>query len=338
MQKSSLTLGFLLGLLIACALFAFLTPKEGPGADARELKIAHNLPMSHPVHLGIKHFAERVAFHSKGKLKFEVYPNSQLGSETQMLEQLQSGTLDAAKVGSATLGSFVPVAKVFSLPYLFRGSEHYWKVLNGEIGAEMLSQLTTNAAGQASGFRGLTYYDAGSRNFYGEKPILKASDLQGMKIRVMNDPVAIDTMKALGASPTPIPWGELYTALQQKVVDGAENNPPSFVSSRHFEVCKEFSFDHHSRNPDVLVISESIWSSLVAEEQGWLKKAAAESTEFQRKAWETGTQKALEVMATEGVTVHEVDSHPFQEATASVREKYATGNIKTLVECIQAVK
>lgn len=336
MNKAQLTFGFLVGLVAASVIFA-LMPSAGGVGDVRRMKIAHTLPTSHPVHAGIEYFAERVAYHSGGRLRFDIFPNGQLGSEPQTLEQMQSGTLDVAKVGGATLGSFVPMAKVFSLPYLFRSSEHYWSVLNGDLGREMLTMLATNAADQASGFLGLTYYDAGSRNFYAQKPITRPEHLRGMKIRVMNDPVAIDMMHAMGASPTPISWGELYTALQQGVVDGAENNPPSFVSSRHFEVCKHFSFDHHSRIPDVLVVSERTWLGLSEEEQGWLQTAALESTEFQRDAWSAGVEEALEVMEAEGVTIHQVDPLPFMEATASVRAKYATGPLQSLVERIQAV-
>lgn len=338
MKKAYLSFGFLVGLVAASLVFAFLEPgNSGSSQDSRRLKIAHGLPTNHPVHAGIEHFAQRVGYYSGGRLQFDVFPNGQLGSETQTLEQMQSGTLDAAKVGGATLGSFIPVAKVFSLPYLFRDSEHYWAVLNGEIGDDLLEGLTTTGEGNPSGFRGLTYYDAGSRNFYAKRPILKPDDLKGMKIRVMNDPVAIDTMKAMGASPTPISWGELYTALQQGVVDGAENNPPSYVSSRHFEVCKEFSFDHHSRIPDLLIISDSTWQSLSEEEQGWVRKAADESSEFQRAAWEAGVQEALGIMKEQGVTVHEVDIMPFMKATESVREKYADGEIKELLQRIGSV-
>lgn len=338
MNKAQLTFGFLIGLVAASILFAVIQPGGGGGsADIRRMKIAHTLPTSHPVHAGIEYFAERAAFHSGGRLQLDIFPNGQLGSEPQTLEQMQAGTLDAAKVGGATLGSFVPAAKVFSLPYLFRSSEHYWAVLTGELGQELLDLLATNDSGGTSGFLGLTYYDAGSRNFYAQKPITHPDDLRGMKIRVMNDPVAIDMMKAMGASPTPISWGELYTALQQGVVDGAENNPPSFVSSRHFEVCKHFSFDHHSRVPDVLVISEQTWLSLSEEAQGWLRKAASESTAFQREAWAAGVAEALEVMKAEGVTIHEADPGPFMEATEGVRNKYATGQLEALVQRIQAV-
>jgi tripartite ATP-independent transporter DctP family solute receptor len=338
MKYPYLSFGFLIGLVTASLLFAFLKPAgSGSAVGVRQLKVAHSLPVSHPVHAGIQHFADRVAFYSEGRIQLNIFPNGQLGSETQTLEQMQSGTLDAAKVGGATLGSFIPVAKIFSLPYLFRDSEHYWTVLNGELGQELLDELATAGSGRASGFRGLTYYDAGSRSFYAQKPILHPSDLSGMKIRVMNDPVAIDTMKALGASPTPISWGELYTALQQGVVDGAENNTPSFVSSRHFEVCKEFSLNHHSRVPDVLIISETTWSTLSEEERGWVEKAAAESSDFQRAAWAAGVAEALEIMQAEGVTVHEVEVGPFMAATQSVRDRYASGAMKTLVERIQAV-
>jgi tripartite ATP-independent transporter DctP family solute receptor len=338
MNKACLTFGFLSGLVAASFLFAMIKPTGGDGVgDVTRLRIAHALPTSHPVHAGIEYFSERAAYHSDGRLQVNIFPNGQLGNEPQTLEQMQSGTLDIAKIGGATLGSFVPVAKVFSLPYLFRSSEHYWNVLNGDLGQEMLDMLATNEAGRPSGFRGLTYYDAGSRNFYAQKPLTHPDDLRGMKIRVMDDPVAIDMMRAMGASPTPISWGELYTALQQGVVDGAENNPPSFVSSRHFEVCKHFTFNHHSRIPDVLVVSERTWTYLSKEQQGWLQKAAAESKEFQRRAWEAGVDEAIEQMKAEGVTIHEADIAPFMEVTRGVREKYATGVIRSLVERIQAV-
>ncbi|MGB0372414.1 MAG: TRAP transporter substrate-binding protein [Opitutales bacterium] len=306
------------------------------GEKATRLKIAHTLPTNHPVHQGIEQFAERLAYHSGGSLALDIYPNGQLGSETQTLEQMQSGTLDIAKVGGATLGNFIPLSKLFSLPYLFRDDAHYWGVLKSEIGEDLLAALSVNGDGSASGFRGLTYYDAGSRNFYTQIPIKTPADLEGLKVRVMNDPVAIDLMKAFGASPTPISWGELYTALQQNVVDGAENNPPSFVTSRHFEVCKHFTFDHHSRIPDVLIISQQTWDRLDEEQRTWIERAASESSEFQREAWAEGVDEALEVMESEGVEVHHVDLTPFIEATESVRSKYATGPMQGFLDRIES--
>jgi len=337
MKNASFVFGFFLGLITACLIFALLPSKGDTGDGIKELKIAHSLPTSHPVHAGIEHFAERVSHYSGGQLRFTVFPNGQLGDESQTLEQLQTGTLDMAKVGGAVLGSFVPVAKVFSMPYLFRDEEHYWTALNGPVGQDMLEALATIEEGRPSGFRGLTYFDAGSRNFYADRPIRTPEDLVGMKIRVQNDPVAIDTVRALGASPTPIAWGELYTALQQGVVDGAENNPPSFVSSRHFEVCKAFSFDHHSRVPDVLMISSSLWDSLDDKARDWLELAAEEASQFQRKAWQAGTDEAIRIMREEGVQIYEAEIPLFMKAAEPVRAKYATGAIKEFMERIQKV-
>jgi TRAP-type C4-dicarboxylate transport system substrate-binding protein len=154
----------------------------------------------------------------------------------------------------------------------------------------------------------------------------------------MNDPVAMDMVSALGGAPTPVSWGELYTALQQGVVDGAENNPPSFVSSRHFEVCKFFSFDHHSRIPDVLVISSQTWSELSGQERSWVLQAARESSIFQREAWDAAVEESLQLMRDEGVEILEVPIEPFMQATESVRQKYAKGAIQKLMAAIQSVK
>lgn len=339
MNKNSayLSFGVLLGIVTASLLFAFLD-SGGDSSSVRKLKVAHGLPTSHPVHAGIEHLATRLSALSSGSLELEIFPNGQLGSETQTMEQLQAGTLDIAKGSAAPISNFVSVCKAFSLPYLFRDESHYWAVLNGNIGREVLAALATNDSGRPSGFRGLTYYDAGSRNFYAEVPVLTPEDLVGLKIRVQNDPVAMDMVEAMGGAPTPVAWGELYTALQQGVVDGAENNPPSFVSSRHFEVCKEFSFDHHSRVPDILLIASKTWDGLSEQEQAWLEQAAAESSEFQRAEWAAGVEEAMETMKANGVTIHEPSIEPFMESTQPVRDKYATGELSDLVKRIGEVQ
>ncbi|MGJ8650884.1 MAG: TRAP transporter substrate-binding protein [Opitutaceae bacterium] len=338
-NTSYLSFGILLGVVAASLAFAFFdSGNNSGGVSVRQLNVAHGLPTTHPVHAGIEHMAERVAVLSGGRLQLEVFPNGQLGSETQTMEQLQAGTLDIAKGSSAPISNFVSICKVFSLPYLFRDEDHFWSVLNGEIGRGILDTLATNDAGRPSGLHGLTYYDAGSRNFYAEVPIMSPKDLVGLKIRVQNDPVAMDMVEAMGGAPTPVAWGELYTALQQGVVDGAENNPPSFVSSQHFEVCKEFSFDHHARVPDILLIASKTWDSLSEEEQAWLTQAAAESSEFQRAAWAAGVAEAMELMKAKGVTVHHPAIEPFMKSTESVRDKYATGELKDLVKQIGEVE
>lgn len=278
--------------------------------------------------------AERAAELSGGRLKLEIYPSEQLGNETQCLEQVQAGTLAVTKVSAAALGSFVRRMNVFSLPYLFRDEDHFWQVMDGEIGRELLQELRWNDAGQPSGFHGLCYYDSGSRNFYANFPIRSVDDLEGKKFRVMNDPVAMDMVQALGASPTPIAFGELYTALKQGVVDGAENNPPSFVTSRHFEVCKHFTFDHHSRIPDVLIVSQTTWEQLSGQEQRWLEEAALESSQFQRELWKKENEKSIETMKEEGVTIYQVEGKGFRQRTEVVRERYAKGEIGELARRI----
>ena len=193
--------------------------------------------------------------------------------------------IDATKVSAAPIGNFVPAYSVFSLPYLFRDEDHFWKVLEGPVGEEMLEVLATRGDGSPSGLHGLGYFDSGSRSFYTVNPVNSPSDLEGKKIRVMNDPVAMDMVQAMGGSPTPIAFGELYTALKQGTVDGAENNPPSFVTSRHYEICKHYMLNHHSRIPDVILIGSDVWDSLSSAEKSWLEQAIDHASKFQRELW-----------------------------------------------------
>src|SRR5690606_1444948 len=188
--------------------------------------------------------------------KIDVYPNQQLGSERQCLELLQIGSLGMTKVSAAVMENFSPNMKVFGLPYLFKNRAQTFRVLDGPIGKELLD------GGEKYWLKGLGYYDAGSRSFYTVKsPIEKPDDLKGLKIRVMESVTAMNMIKSMGGAPTPISSGELYTALQQGVVDGAENNPPTFYLSREYEVCKYFSLDEHTTIPDVLIMSTHLWNS-----------------------------------------------------------------------------
>jgi tripartite ATP-independent transporter DctP family solute receptor len=331
--------GLLVGCLGACLLFTWLARRSAHSASrsaVRVLRVAHVLPTSHPVHRSLEQMAARAGELSRSQLKLEVYPSEQLGNEVQCLEQVQAGTLAITKVSAAAVGNFVSTYKLFALPYLFRDSAHFWNVLDGPIGQEMLAAIAQADDGKPSGLRGLCFYDAGSRNFYGKEPIRTPQDLKGKKIRVMNDPVAIDLMQAFGSAATPIPWGELYTALQQGVVDGAENNPPSLLASRHYEVCKHFTLNHHTRIPDVVVVSARIWDRLTPEEQSWLEQAARESSAFERKLWTEESLKTLDALRQAGVTIHEVDDQPFREAARPVLEKYAQGKIREFITRIEA--
>jgi tripartite ATP-independent transporter DctP family solute receptor len=282
--------------------------------------------------------AKRVKELSGGSMELIIFPSGQLGDETKCIEQVQMGTLAMTKTSSAPMGNFLEIMKIFSLPYLFDNANHYWHVLEGPVGDEMLKLLEKRDDGRNSGFIGLGYFDSGSRNFYSTHPIRSPADMVGKKYRVMQDPVSMDLVQAFGGSPTPIPWGELYTALKQGVVDGAENNPPSIVSSRHSEVCKFYTPNEHTRIPDIVIISDRTWNQLSPREQKWLDTAMQEATAFQRKLWEKSTNDSLAQMASEGVEILDPDLEAFRSSVSSVIERHATGALRPMYERIRAAK
>lgn len=296
------------------------------------LKLGHALDITHPVHKAMVYMAEKVKEKSSGRMKVEIFPNEQLGTEKECLEALQLGYLAMTKTSTAPMEGFVPRMKVFGIPYLFRDSEHFWKVLKGPIGKELL------LAGQSKWLRGLCYYDAGARSFYAKKEIRSPADLAGLKIRVQNSIMAIKMVKAMGGSPTPISWGELYTALDQGVVDAAENNPPSFRTSRHYEVCKYYILDEHTRLPDMLIISTRVWQSLSPEQQQILQEAVDESVDYQRKIWAEAEQADLKIVQEAGVKIIHPDKRPFQESVKSVWDQFEGTDIGELIKQIQEVK
>jgi tripartite ATP-independent transporter DctP family solute receptor len=254
---------------------------------------------------------------SGGKMVLKIYPNQQLGTERECLELLQIGSLDMTKVSVGVLENFAPKMKVLGLPFLFRNREHSFHVLDGPIGRKLLSD------GEKYWLKGLAYYDAGSRSFYTkDKPVNNPEDLSGLKIRVMESVTAMDMVSQLGGSPTPISWGELYTSLQQGVVDGAENNPPSFYLSHHYEVCKYYTLDEHTVLPDVLLASTHFWDTLSDEERGWLREAIANSVTYQRKLWKASEEEALAAVKAAGVTIIKPDKTLFAEKVAKVFEAY----------------
>lgn len=298
------------------------------------LKLAHGLDPSHPVHQAMVYMAQRCSEISDGELTIEIYPSGQLGSEQQCVELLQIGSLAITKVSAAVMESFTEEFKVLGLPYVFRSREHSFKVLDGEIGQELL--LST----EPYWIRGLCFYDAGSRSFYTiNTPIHSPDDLKGLKIRVMKSITAMEMVKAQGGSPTPISWGELYTALQSGVVDGAENNPPSFYTSHHYEVCNYYSLNEHTMVPDVLIISQKVWEKLTPEEQGWLQQAADESVPVERKLWAESEKESLEAVKEAGVTIIYPDKEPFAEKVSGLLESYRDNEkLYDLITRIRAVR
>jgi len=280
--------------------------------ETTTIKLGHGLSESHPVHKAMAFLAERAAEKSGGRLRIEVFPSQQLGTERECLELLQIGSLGMTKVSAAVMEAFAPTFKVFSLPYLFEDEAHRLAVLEGPIGRQILLD------GEAYWLRGLCYYDAGSRSFYTvSRPVRSPEDLAGLKIRTQESPTAIQLIRAFGGAATPIAWGELYTALQQGVVDGAENNPPSFHLSRHYEVCRYYSLNEHTAVPDVLLVSTKVWTRLTAEEQQWLQEAADESAVYQRRLWKEASDEAMARVEAAGVQVLRPDKALF---AAKVRD------------------
>ncbi len=303
--------------------------KEG---KVKVLKLAHGLDINHPVHKAMVYMADKVKEKSGGRMRVEIFPSEQLGNERECVEGLQLGSLAMTKTSSGPMEGFVPQIRVYGIPYLFRDSQHYWNVLLGPIGKELL------VAGESKGLRGLCYYDAGARSFYAKKPINTSADLKGMKIRVMNSVMAMGMIKVMGGSATPIPWGELYTSLDQGVVDGAENNPPSFETSRHYEVCKYYILDEHTRLPDMLLISSKVWNKLSPEFQQILQQAVDESVEYGRKIWAEAEQEAMKKVEAAGVTIIRPDKESFRQAVQPMWKEYENTEIGELIKKIQEVK
>ena len=303
-MKASLSqfiFGVLLGVLLTCVAFAWL----GPQSNSRSIIVAHELKTTHPVHKGIEEFGRELDKLSGGTLTVKIFPGGQLGKETVCLEKTQQGEIDITKVSCAPVGNFVPVFKLFSLSYLFRDRDHYWNVLDGEIGTDLLTALGELDNGNASGLVGMAYFDAGSRSFYATGELTGPESLKGMKIRVMEDAVAEATVKAMGAQAVTMSFGELYTSLKQGGVDGAENNAPSLYTSNHYEICKNYLLDSHSRVPDVLVASSKFWDSLNETEREWVRQAAQHSSVFQRNLWQEESQRSLDELRAKGVTIRE---------------------------------
>ncbi|MEO0510660.1 MAG: TRAP transporter substrate-binding protein [Verrucomicrobiota bacterium] len=327
--------GLLVGTLLATAGFSLILRQSGvqsAGPEVKVLKLAHTLDPQHPVHLGMVHMQERLEVISGGRMLIEIYPSAVLGGETECIEQLQNGVLAMTKTSTGPMEAFIPEMELFGLPYLFRDTDHFWKFADSESGRSLLHK------GRDRQLYGLCYYDAGSRNFYTEERQIKTpDDLKGLKIRVMNSPMAIKMVEMMGGSPTPISWGELYSALAQGIVDGAENNPPSFYSNKHYETCKFFSLDEHVILPDMLLISVPIWDGLSQQQQAWLQQAAEESSVFQRELWALKNAEALEAVKKLGVEVYEPDKQPFMDKVAPMYDPYVGTAVGELVKQIRAL-
>jgi tripartite ATP-independent transporter DctP family solute receptor len=311
---------------------AFAATLLAATAHARDFRSAEVHPNDYPTTLAVQHMGKLVAERSKGKLGVKVYPNGALGTEKDNIEQLRIGGLDMMRINVAPLNSVVPETIATGLPFVFRSVEHMRKVLDGPVGDEILKAM------ESQGLVGLAFYDSGARSFYTtRKPIRTVADMKGLKVRVIQSDLFVAMVEALGANPTPMPYGEVYTALKTGIVDGAENNWPSYESSRHFEAAKYYTLDEHSLAPEVLVFSKKVWDTLPKEDQAVLRQAAKESVPFMRKLWderEVKSRKAVEAAGSQVITI--ANKQEFVDAMKPVYAKFAsTPKLKELVKRIQ---
>ncbi len=319
----------LLGLFIAGGMLTSCSRHD----DTIVLKLAHVLDTKHAVHQGMVRMAERLEQYSSGSMRIDIYPSGQLGAERDTVELVQIGSLAMTKVSASPLEAFVPAMQVFSIPYVFRDREHYFKALDSDIGKELLESV------KVARLKGMGYYDSGSRSFYMvDTPVETPDDIKGLKIRVMKSQTAVKMVAALGGGATPISWGELYTALQQGVVDGAENNPPSFYLSGHYEVCKYYALNEHTSVPDMLLMSSRIWDSLDGQQQQWLQKAVDDSVVYQRELWRVSTEEVLAAVQAAGVIVTYPDKRPFMEAVEAMKRSYDGTEVGRYLRAIEAVE
>lgn len=315
--------GFGLG-LNACA---------GSFESGTRLRLAHTLNSDHPVHKAMEFMGERLTELSGGSMSIDIYPNGQLGSERQLIELLQIGSLAMTKVSTISMEGFSPLMKLFSTPYLFQDGEHYWRVLDSDLGRTLLDSL------RSVRLQGLGYYNAGSRSFYmTEAPIHTPEDLVSKKVRVLPSRTSIEMVEALGGSATPISWGELYTALQQGIVDGAENNPPSYYLSKHFETAKYFTLDEHTSVPDLVIMSRRVFDNLSDQEREWVKTAMDASVIYQRKLWAAAEEDALNAVAKAGVEIIYPDKQPFRDAVAPMKAALAKTELGPLIRRVEAME
>ncbi|WOI56563.1 TRAP transporter substrate-binding protein [Palleronia sp. LCG004] len=302
-------------------------------ADAATMRLSHNNPPDHPTHLSMQEMADRVSELTDGEVEIQIFPNGQLGTQRESMELVQNCALEMARSNASELEAFEESYSAINLPYIFDSEEHFNEVVAGEIGQDILASSSDN------GFRGVAFLTEGARSFYGQKPILSPADLEGVQVRVQPSPSAIRMVELLGGSPTPISWGELYSALQQGVVDAAENNPTALTTARHGEVVSDFSLDEHTIIPSVVVISNCAWDGMTPEQQDAMMQAASEMQEAHTQRWQEAANAALEEAQSEmGVEIHEVDKAPFVEAVQPMIEETASrsDNLADLIERIRA--
>ncbi|MCX7708441.1 MAG: TRAP transporter substrate-binding protein [Clostridia bacterium] len=309
-------------------------PAPKPDGKQIVLRLAEIHPKGYPTELGDEEFARLVGEKTKGRIKVEVYFGAQLGQEKAVIEQVQFGAIDFARISVSPVAEFAKELNVLQLPYIYRDREHMWKVLQGPIGDDLLKSV------EKAKMVGLNWYDAGARSFYNSKKEIKSvEDLKGLKIRVQESKLMMGLVKALGASPTPMPMGDVYSALQTGVIDGAENNWPSYISASHFEVAKNYTVDRHTMVPEITVASKQTMDKLSKEDQEAIRAAAKEAIEFQKAKWIEQEKKDEEKAKAAGCKITYLDDKTVAEFQKAVAPLYDDAkDFADLIKKIQETK
>lgn len=306
----------------------------GAAAAQTVLRSSDTHPDGYPTVEAVKYFGDLVKERTGGRYSVEVYHSAQLGQEADTIEQVRSGVIDLNRVSMAPWNSLVPLTKIPSLPYLFTSPDHARKVMAGEIGDEIAKGFDEH------GVVVIAFYDGGARSFYNSKKAVNTvDDLKGMKYRVIQSDVFVDMVAALGATATPMPYGEVYSSIETGVIDGAENNFPSYESAKHFEVAKFYSLDEHTIVPEVFVMAKTAWDKLSDEDKAIFKQAGKESMEKQWQLWDERVAASRKIVEDAGSQINTPEKQPFIDAMAPVYGKYVnTPELKAFVERIRAVK
>jgi tripartite ATP-independent transporter DctP family solute receptor len=324
-----------LGLAAACAGIA-IVPRAAFAQQKLVLKASDVHPAGYPTVVAVESLGKKLEQATNGRLSVQMFASMQLGGEKEAIEQAQVGAIQFARVSVGALGPVIDDLNVFNLPFLFRNTAHMQKVIDGAIGQELLDKINNNPK---AGLIGICWMDAGARSIYDtKKPVHEIGDLKGMKVRVMGNPMFVDMMNALGGNGVAMGYDQVFSALQTGVVDGAENNPPSFVFDNHFQVAKHYTLTEHLIVPEILVFSRRSWDGLSHDDQQLLRKLGREAQLEERELWHKTEQEAFAKMKAAGIEVQQIaDKKPFQDAVKPVWDKYGA-KYGDLIKRIQAVQ
>ncbi|QXE10443.1 TRAP transporter substrate-binding protein [Pseudomonas sp. AN-B15] len=302
-------------------------------AQALQLKFADIHPAGYPTVVAEENMGKTLTRETNGELTFQYFPGGVLGSEKEVIEQMQVGAVQLSRVSLGIVGPVVPDVNVFNMPFIFRDHQHMRNVIDGPVGDEILDKITHSEFGLVA----LAWMDGGTRNVYTKKPVRKLEDLKGMKIRVQGNPMFIDMMNAMGGNGIAMDTGEIFSALQTGVIDGAENNPPTLLEHNHFQNAKFYNLTGHLILPEPIVMSKITWEKLTPEQQALVKTAAKAAQAEERVLWDKKSAASEEKLKAAGVEFIQVDKKPFYDATAPVREKYGAA-YADLIKKIEAVQ